>query len=78
MSVRIIKRTHVDGHVEYVIQQKHFLFWWWWVDAWMNSLDAAYCVDYFETLEAAEKNLCYFDKSKSVDVDEVIKECKFK
>ena len=64
-KVRIIKRTMVDGRVEYTIQQRHFLFWWWWVDAWMNSSAGASCQDSWNTLAEAEKNLCYFDGSKS-------------
>jgi len=64
MKTRIIKRTDVDGGIEYVIQQKHFLFRWWWVDAWVNSLSGASCLDHFGTLEEAKKNLCYFDNSK--------------
>ena len=64
MKTRIIKRTNVDGRVKYIIQQKHFLFRWQWVDAWINSMDAAACQDYFGTLEEAKKNLCYFDGSQ--------------
>lgn len=26
---RIVERTNVDGRIEYVIQQKHFLFFLW-------------------------------------------------
>ena len=62
MKARIIKRTNVDGRVEFVIQQKHFLFRWWWVDAWMNN--SAWTIDSFHTLEQAKKHLCYFDGSK--------------
>ena len=64
MKVRIIKRTNVDGCVNYVIQQKHFAFRWLWVDAWVNSIAGASCRDSFLTLEEAKKNLCYFDDSK--------------
>lgn len=68
MSIaRIVERTHVDGRISYVIQQKHWLFRWMWVDAWMNSSIGAYCTDYFSTLAEARHNLCYFDGSKSVD-----------
>ena len=67
MKARIVKRTHVDGRVSYVIQQRHFVFRWWWVDAWINSTAGAYCVDSFDTLEKAKENLCYFDNSKSID-----------
>jgi hypothetical protein len=62
MKARIIKRTNVDGRVEFVIQQRHFLFFWWWVDAWMNH--SACTIDSFSTLEEAKKHLCYFDGSK--------------
>ena len=62
MKARIIKRTNVDGRVEFVIQQKHFLFRWWWVDAWMNNSPCT--IDSFTTLEQAQNHLCYFDGSK--------------
>jgi len=64
MKTRIIERTCVDGRIEYVIQQKHFLFFWWWCDAWLNSSCGAACTDSFSTLEEAKKNLCYFDGTK--------------
>lgn len=64
MKTRIIERINPDERVLYVIQQKHFLFRWWWVDASMNAFDFVNCVDYFLTLEEAQKNLCYFDGSK--------------
>jgi hypothetical protein len=60
-KTRIIKRTNPDGRVKFIIQQKHFLFRWWWVDAWVNSLDGAWCNDDFDSLEEAKANLCYFD-----------------
>lgn len=66
-KVRIIERTCVDGRIEYVIQQKHFLLKWLWVDAWINSLCGAACKDYFNSLAEAKKNLCYFDGSKSIE-----------
>ena len=62
MTSRIIKRTNVDGIVEFVIQQRHFIFFWWWVDAWVNN-DVA-TQDSFYTLEEAKNNLCYFNGSK--------------
>ena len=65
---RIIERTNVDGRKKYVIQQKHFLFRWSWVDAWINSDCGAACTDNFSTLEEAQKNLCYFDGSKCVEL----------
>ena len=62
MKVRIIERENPDGRVHYVIQQKQFLFGW--RDAWLNSLSGADCIDYFDTLKEAKKNLCYFDGSE--------------
>jgi len=54
---RIVKRTEVDGHVGYVIQQKQFIvFWVDWVDMWR-----------YDTLEEAKKNLCYFDGTEPKD-----------
>ena len=64
-KARIIKRTGPDGRVQYIIQQKHSLFRWWWVDAWLNSLCGASCLDYFDTLDEAKKNLCYFDGTET-------------
>jgi len=72
MKTRIVKRKSVNGKISYVIQQKHHLFRWWWVDAWMNSSCGASCVDSFDSLEEARKNLCYFDGSRCVD--EVVNE----
>lgn len=66
MKTRIVKRTMPDGRIEYVIQQKHFLFFWWWVDSWMNK--GVECNDSFETLEMAQKNLCYFNGTKVIDL----------
>ena len=62
LTARIIKRTNVDSRVEFVIQQRHFLFRWWWVDAWLNN--DAWTIDSFPTLEQAQNHLCYFDGSK--------------
>jgi len=62
-KVRIVKKTYPDGSINYVIQQKHFLFFWWWVDAWMN--DDVSTTDSFKTLEEAQNNLCYFDGTKT-------------
>ncbi len=73
MKTRIIKRTGVDGKECFVIQQKHFLFRWWWVDAWVNSGDT-WARDTFDTLEEAQKNLCYFDGSEPKE--EVVMEAK--
>lgn len=63
--VRIVERTNVDGRIEYVIQQRHFLFRWHWVDAWVNC--GVECRDHFNTLEEAKANLCYYDGSKIID-----------
>jgi len=65
IKTRIIKRTGPDGRVEFVIQQKHFMFRWWWVDAWVNSWAGASCRDSWDTLEEAKENLCYFDDTPS-------------
>jgi len=65
IKTRIIKRTEPDGRVEFVIQQKHFMFRWWWVDAWVNSWSGASCRDSWDTLEEAKDNLCYFDDTPS-------------
>ena len=62
MTARIVKRTNVDGRIEFTIQQRHFLFFWWWVDAWMNN-DVS-TTDSFSTFEEAKKNLYYFDGTK--------------
>ena len=60
-KTRIIKRTNPGGRVNFVIQQKHFLFWWWWVDGWVNSWAGAACTDSWDTLEQAKNHLCHFD-----------------
>ena len=57
MKARIVKRTNVDGRIEFTIQQRHFLFFWWWVDAWMNN-DVS-TTDSFSTFEEAKKKLKY-------------------
>jgi hypothetical protein len=66
MKARIVEVTHPDGEVEYVIQQRHFLFRWQWVSAWVNSWAGAACQDTFSTLEEARKHLCFFDGTRSV------------
>lgn len=63
-KARIIERTSPNGIVEYVIQQRHFLFRWWWVDAWMNAWAPMLCRDSYPTLEEAKKNLCWFDGTR--------------
>ena len=67
MKARIVKRISPGGRVQYIIQQKHFLFKWWWVDAWINSMSGAWCTDDFDTLEEAQTNLCYFDGTPSIN-----------
>lgn len=74
MKFRIVKKTNYDRET-YTIQQKHFLFRWLWVDAWINYSMGAHCVDTFDSLEDAEKHLCYFDNSTSKI--EVIKEYEY-
>ena len=66
-KARIVKRTGPDKSVEFVIQQRHFLFRWWWVDAWMNSSCGAACRDSYPTFEEAAANLCHFDGTKTVE-----------
>jgi len=66
-KTRIIKRTLIDGDVRYIIQKKHFIFRWWWEDAGKHSLIYPPYRSSFETLEDAEKNLCYFDGTKAID-----------
>ena len=63
---RIIKRTECDGTIRYVIQQKHFLFWWVWVSTWVYSSYGARRENYFDSLDEAKYNLCYFDGTKAV------------
>lgn len=67
-KTRIIKRINPDKTEKYVIQQKHFLFRWWWVDAWVNSMAGAACEDSFFTLKEAQKNLCRFDGTPTIDI----------
>tara|TARA_R110002020_G_scaffold17516_10_gene61456 strand:- start:445 stop:657 length:213 start_codon:yes stop_codon:yes gene_type:complete len=62
MKCRIVERTVVNGSKRWVIQQRHFLFRWWWVDAWVNK--GVYCIDTFQSLQAAKEKLCYFDGTK--------------
>jgi len=71
MKTRIVKRTHVDNKVTYVIQQKCW-YSFGWIDAGLDNALGNYSIDYFSTIEEAEKNLCYFDDSKHTDV--VVKE----
>jgi hypothetical protein len=65
MKARIIQRTMPDGRAEFIIQQRHFIFFWWWVDAWVNSSAGASCTNSFSTLAEAEKNLCWFDGTRT-------------
>jgi hypothetical protein len=60
---RIVEVTDVMGEKTYVIEQRHFLFRWWWVNASINYL--CDCQDTFRTLDAAQRNLPYFDGTKA-------------
>ena len=64
-SVRIVERTKVNGNIEYVIQQKHWLLFWLWVDASSNTI--CWCEDSFKSFDDAVNNLCYFNGSKERD-----------
>lgn len=72
MRCRIVKREGVCGDVNFVIQQKHWLFRWMWADAWENSWAGAACNDSYPTFEIAEHHLCHFDGS--ICTDTVVKE----
>jgi len=61
-KIRIIRRIQYDGHISYVIRQKHFLIRWW-VDAWFNNFCGSDCHDSFSSLALAKTNLCHFDGS---------------
>lgn len=74
MKARIIERTAPSGAVEYVIQQRHFLFRWWWCDACINKVLGAYCRDSWSTLAEAQANLHLFDGTPCREV--VIQEIK--
>ena len=68
---RIVKKTYPDGKIEFVIQQKHWLFFWQWVDASINS-PWSYERDTFSFLEDAENNIWKF---KSIlPKEQVVKE----
>ena len=67
MKVKIVERVAPDGCKTYVIKQRHFLFPWRWCDAWVNSTAGASCQDSFPTLEEAQKNLCWFDGTTSIE-----------
>ncbi len=62
MKARIAKLTYPDGTIAYQIQQRHFLFRWIWVGV---SWKYEYCNDRFDTLEEAQKNLCWYDGTKT-------------
>ena len=66
-KLRIVKRTHVNGSIDYQIQKKGWLTGWNDVggcDRWSDTS--------FATLREAQKNLCYWDSSKTQI--EIIKE----
>lgn len=64
MKTRIVERTYVDGTIKFVIQRKLFFFVW--VDAW-NMRNWCVSNDSFNTLELANKHLCYFNGSVAND-----------
>jgi len=66
MKARIIERTLPSGMIQYVIQQRHFLFRWWWVDARVNSSYVG-CCDTWYTIEEARRHLCRFDGTKTTE-----------
>lgn len=68
-KLRIIERQNAWAEIQYVIQEKHFLFKWFWVDASINSIDYAGCVDSFATLEEARSNIYKFSDTS---IDRVI------
>ena len=60
MKARIVERTAPDGHKEYVIQKRYWLFlanssWWWWRK------------ESYSTLEEAQRHLCWFDGTPYTD-----------
>lgn len=57
-KVRIIKRTNVDGRIEYVIQQRSLFTW---ADTWFEISYARCQRSAYDDYEEAQKNLCYFD-----------------
>jgi len=67
-KVRIVKETGVDGRIQYVIQQKHWLFRWAWVGVSINSMDYVYCDDHFDTLEDAKENYKIYKEIKWIMV----------
>lgn len=62
---RIVKETNQVGKVQYIIEQKHFVFRWQWVPASINAIEGvSYCQDYFDTYEEAVQHLPYFNGTK--------------
>ena len=57
-NLRVVKRTHPSGRVEFVIQKRMYM----WSVTWRWADQAS-----FRTFEEAEKNLCQFDGSSPVD-----------
>lgn len=63
MEIRIIKRINLDKTIDYIIQKK--LFWWWYkCSLCIGTCHGSFQKDCFDSLEEAQKNLCYFDGSK--------------
>jgi len=52
-NLRIIKRTHVDGFVMYVLQRR-YRFWPWWHDTWASSPDIESVRDAFRYFDGTE------------------------
>jgi len=64
--LRIIKRTKPNGSIVYVVQKNHFIFRRYWYDFFTYS-GQVWNDDEYNSLEEAEKDLIYFDGSKSTD-----------
>ena len=57
---RIIKRTGVNGSVNYLIEVKH---WYGWATTKISHPEF-YAEETFVTLEEAQRNLCYYNGTK--------------
>ena len=65
MKARIIERTFPDGKIKYYIQKK-CLWWWYEIFTWDAEYDMHFTIS-FDTLEKAQKNLCYYNVTKCID-----------
>lgn len=63
-KARIVEIVKPDGEVVYQIQQKHWLFRWLWVGVGCNSWDY-FVNDKYSTLKEAQKNLCWYNGTKT-------------